>query len=53
MALMQGRSLLKFLGGLFALKTRRLLTQHTHDVYIKPKTMYSIVFNEDDDIDNP
>ncbi|KAI7860777.1 ATP-binding cassette sub-family D member 4 [Circinella umbellata] len=38
-----GKSLLSFMGELFSLKIRRLLTQYVHDCYIKPKTLYSVV----------
>ncbi|KAI9248694.1 ATP-binding cassette sub-family D member 4-like protein [Helicostylum pulchrum] len=46
------KSLLNFMGGLFALKARRLLTVHLQDRYIKPKSMYTLVMNHDQ-IDNP
>ncbi|KAI9310082.1 ATP-binding cassette sub-family D member 4 [Dichotomocladium elegans] len=35
-----GKSLLSYLGGLFALRIRKLLTQHLHQRYIRPKVMY-------------
>ncbi|KAI9257172.1 ATP-binding cassette sub-family D member 4-like protein [Phascolomyces articulosus] len=47
-----GKSLLAYMGGLFSLKIRRLLTQYLHDCYIKPKTLYSVVTSPDAP-DNP
>ncbi|KAG0174825.1 ATP-binding cassette sub- D member 4 [Apophysomyces sp. BC1015] len=47
-----GNSLLSFMGGLFALKTRRLLTEHLQDRYVRPKTMYTLIINHES-IDNP
>ncbi|KAI9498583.1 ABC transporter transmembrane region 2-domain-containing protein [Zychaea mexicana] len=47
-----GKSLLSYMGGLFSLKVRRILTQHLHDCYIKPKTLYPVVTSPDAP-DNP
>ncbi|KAI8367703.1 ATP-binding cassette sub-family D member 4-like protein [Radiomyces spectabilis] len=47
-----GKSLVTFMGGLFALKARRLLTEHVQARYIRPKTMYTLVLNHTS-IDNP
>ncbi|ORY94202.1 ABC transporter transmembrane region 2-domain-containing protein [Syncephalastrum racemosum] len=47
-----GKSLVNFMGGLFALKSRKILTRHLHRVYIAPKTMYELVSREDG-VDNP
>ncbi|EPB91433.1 hypothetical protein HMPREF1544_01755 [Mucor circinelloides 1006PhL] len=46
------KSLLNFMGGLFALKARRLLTIHLQNKYIKPKSMYTLVMNHEK-VDNP
>ncbi|KAG2208279.1 hypothetical protein INT47_006135 [Mucor saturninus] len=46
------KSLLNFMGGLFAIKARRLLTTHLQERYIKPKSMYTLVMNHEH-IDNP
>lgn len=48
----QCKSLLNFMGGLFAIKARRLLTTHLQERYIKPKSMYTLVMNHEH-IDNP
>jgi ABC-type uncharacterized transport system fused permease/ATPase subunit len=40
------------MGGLLALKARKLLTIHLQDRYIKPKSMYTLVMNHEQ-IDNP
>jgi len=40
------------MGGLFALKARRLLTIHLQNKYIKPKSMYTLVMNHEK-VDNP
>ncbi|KAI9005801.1 ATP-binding cassette sub-family D member 4 [Phycomyces nitens] len=45
-------SILDFIGGLFALKVRRLLTDHLQDRYVKPKAMYTLVLNHES-VDNP
>ncbi|KAI8145713.1 ATP-binding cassette sub-family D member 4-like protein [Fennellomyces sp. T-0311] len=47
-----GKSLLSFMGGLFSLKIRKILTQQLHDCYIRPKTLYSVVTSPDAP-DNP
>ncbi|KAJ8651536.1 hypothetical protein O0I10_012900 [Lichtheimia ornata] len=47
-----GKSLLTFMGGLFSLKTRQLLTQHLHDRYIQPNVLYSVVMSRYS-VDNP
>lgn len=46
------KSLLNFMGGLFALKARKLLTIHLQNKYIKPKSMYTLVMNHEK-VDNP
>lgn len=46
------KSLLNFMGGLFSLKARKLLTVHLQSRYIKPKSMYTLVMNHEE-IDNP
>ncbi|KAI8646414.1 ATP-binding cassette sub-family D member 4-like protein [Parasitella parasitica] len=46
------KSFLNFMGGLFALKARKLLTIHFQEKYIKPKAMYTLVMNYER-IDNP
>ncbi|OAD65219.1 hypothetical protein PHYBLDRAFT_189609 [Phycomyces blakesleeanus NRRL 1555(-)] len=45
-------SILNFMGGLLALKVRRLLTEHLQDRYVKPKAMYTLVLNHES-VDNP
>ncbi|KAI9305110.1 ATP-binding cassette sub-family D member 4-like protein [Cunninghamella echinulata] len=51
-AVAAGKALVKYMGGLVQLKIRRLLTNHMHDRYIKPKTMYALVL-EHVHVDNP
>ncbi|CEP12827.1 hypothetical protein [Parasitella parasitica] len=46
------KSFLNFMGGLFALKARKLLTIHFQDRYIKPKAMYTLIMNHEG-VDNP
>ncbi|KAG1180425.1 hypothetical protein G6F70_001493 [Rhizopus microsporus] len=45
------KSLLKFMGELFAIKTRRLLTVHLQHRYIKSKMVYNLLMNQY--VDNP
>ncbi|KAG1054947.1 hypothetical protein G6F43_003061 [Rhizopus delemar] len=47
------KSLLKFVGGLFAIKTRRVLTVHLHNQYMKSKCAYNLLINSSATIDNP
>jgi len=47
-----GKSLVKFIGGLFAISTRKILTKHLHNKYVNPTTFYRLL-NFNPDIDNP
>ncbi|CAO3587686.1 unnamed protein product [Absidia cylindrospora] len=47
-----GKALVAYMGGLLALKIRRLLTNHLHNRYIQPKIMYTLVLAHEH-VDNP
>ncbi|KAI7902855.1 ATP-binding cassette sub-family D member 4 [Cokeromyces recurvatus] len=47
------KSLLNFIGGLFSLKSRKILTLHVQDCYIKKNFMYTLVMNHEEEIDHP
>ncbi|KAG9296398.1 hypothetical protein G9A89_014990 [Geosiphon pyriformis] len=47
-----GNSMVKYMGGVFALAIRRILTSYLHHHYVHPKTFYRLLTNLTD-IDNP
>jgi len=50
--LIQGKSLVQFINGLFALTTRRILTRYIQTRYVNGKTLYRLLVWQPE-IDNP
>ncbi|KAI7817319.1 ABC transporter transmembrane region 2-domain-containing protein [Gamsiella multidivaricata] len=48
-----GKSGIFLLGSLLSLESRRSLTLYFHQIYIRPKLFYRILFMRDEEVDNP